>query len=274
MFPDLEQIGDLSPGELAAQYGDVLERVMFGDADFAAIFPVYPEIWCRYVLPYRQMHKGTLTGTKWQEFSEHHYSAIVRCWNARNTCSLIEESCQKIKQYSSVGESILRLHAQLLEFFGSMASALDNMEACFKQIGDTKAFGSCAGNKQSPWSLCWLFERRTQIIHKILIPIAEYSGIPSMDLSLFMDIDKRWDDENNRPVTEVGEITSRALSEFIRGMARCWATLYDLMKRKCPADKPKALPYSILHWGSFSSGIGRPDNYPDGPPHAPPTSDI
>jgi hypothetical protein len=223
---------------------------------------VYPLIWSRFILRNRQSGSTTLTTPEWQALAQYHYTAIVRCWNVQNVRRAIRRGVEEIFQEWPKATKLLLLHEQLLTLFGSIGSAYDNMQKCFEveQVNCPAAFSQCCGNKQNMWSLAWLWERRHQALHKVLVPISRRTGSPSVDMSLFADIDSSWNQANFREVKPVHEIVEMAYQGFLSGMKSCWSQLYDLLIKKHDrfADKPNLLRTEILY-GPFTSVSDPPE---------------
>jgi hypothetical protein len=256
-------ISHLNSQQILIEYGDMLEQVMFLDDQFAASFAIYPEVWVRYVLPKRNPYSRTLSTEPWIEFSQHHYTTIVRCWHAWTTRNEILKTCKEMeKQYDQFHLHALSLHSKFVEFFGSIGGAIDNMEKCFNDYPAKcrEAFPKCLGSREVPWTLAWLYERRTQAVHMTLVPILEYAGAPCVDMSLFSTEDQAWTQTDYRNVEEISKIIDTAYAAFRSGMTRCWSELYRIMAQKEPTDRPKELSQSVICHG-FGSGGLYPNNY-------------
>jgi hypothetical protein len=254
---DLVDISKKSTRELLVEYGDVLEQKIFADEIFFKEFRVYGEIWARYILPNREVNSPTLTTPCWREFAASHYSAIVRCWTVRASAVEICHACENIINNDETALSLLSIHGRLLTFFTAIGAAHDNMQRCFKvwPIETSGAFDACGGNPREPFSLAWLYDRRTQAVHSALVPINNGDGTFSVDMSLFKDKATNWAEADWRDQEGIAEIVSAANHGFHSGMSRCWSKLKDIFQNKMPADKPNAIESGKL-WPSFGSGNG------------------
>src|SRR5678815_1858116 len=109
--------------------GDMLERRMFADDNFAQSFSMYAEIWMGFVLPNRDPQNPGFAVDEWQAFGETHYSAIVRCWNMRQSLHRIQQLCEDfLHNDADKAGIILDLQRELLSFFGSAGAFKDNLE--------------------------------------------------------------------------------------------------------------------------------------------------
>jgi hypothetical protein len=257
-----------SPIELLKQFGDLLERHMFAEANFAGEFSVYPEVWSRYILPNRETKQPTITTGSWRRLAEHNYTAIVRCWNTRTALQRITDLCTKMAAEGAAALLLLELHEAIVTFFASAGAAIDNLRRSFEaEPACCSARGDAAlrGEGEDMGSLRWIYERRTQSVHKILVPCYELEGVPSLDVSLFSDTETHWDDAKGIDSWCVASLFEYLWSRFSSQMNGAWAQLFDQLKDKKPPANPeeivKVTATYTLNWSS-----GTPQN-PRGTPN-------
>lgn len=220
--------------ETIRQHGDLLEHVMFADDEFAGRFAQYPIIWRALVLPNRDPEFPTLATQDWRAFAAHHYSAIVRCWNARTAALRIEAVCMALIENPKALGSYLDLQEHYVSFFGCMGGVKDNLGFVFDdpQVNSVPAFEQRCGAANTYGSIRWFYERRTQAVHKIVVPFFDVQGLPHFDMSAFADPDVQWDTLTNTDVRSVAEVASQLWDRFAYEAAGCWSLLLDILRRQ------------------------------------------
>jgi hypothetical protein len=113
------------------KYGDLLERHMYADNDFASAFSLYPVIWAAHILPRRSKGTLCLESKDWQRFAEFHYTAIVRCWNALQTVRRIVSSAEKRQDETDAARAQMNWHDGLACFLWFSGSAKENLQRAF-----------------------------------------------------------------------------------------------------------------------------------------------
>jgi hypothetical protein len=174
------------PLQLIREHGDLLERHIFADAQFASDFNLYPIVWSLYVLQQRSPGKLGLADLNWLRFAERHYSTIIRCWMAASSQNEIDVLCMEAIDNPSPALH-LRLHRLLFKFYCSLGAAIDNMRFAFAAhpINAEAAFEAVYSRPDVAANLRWLYERRTQFIHKAIVPCFNNEGLLSLDAAFF-----------------------------------------------------------------------------------------
>jgi hypothetical protein len=257
------------PLSLLKQYGDLLERTMFKDDQFAGCFSAYPKVWARHILPNRAKEQPTVTTKSWMRLAEHNYTAIVRCWNVKQANLRITEICTHVAANGPDGDLFLALQEALLAFFCCAGGAIDNLRnafavepVCSPKTGNATLYESATG-----WgSLKWIYARRTQSVHKVLIPCFLSQGVPHFDASLFIYKETRWDKPAMTDIQSVDDLQTRIWRDFfVPQMNSAWHVLFDHL-RTADSSLPflpvtvNIVPYN-LEWSS-----GTPME-PDGSPY-------
>lgn len=158
--------------ESIRKHGDPLERLFFRDEAFATAFPLYAEVWSKAVLPFRLEGAAHLASPEHEPFASSHYSAIVRCWSVYQTRLRITNISADCVDAAGASE-ILALHDALFSYFCLAGAAIDNLEKCFKakpDRGDAGAIGS----------LEWFYDRRTRMVHQLIVPVWSCQGLPQL----------------------------------------------------------------------------------------------
>lgn len=214
-------------------HGDVLEQRMFADDEFAASFALYVVVWNAVVLPNRDPSYPTLAIEPWRGFGGHHYSAIVRCWNAYRAKKRFAEQCVQAAAGDDKAGALLDLHEHYVAFFCSIGGAYDNLSSTFstQQVNAPLAFADAVGSATKPGTLKWFYERRTQAVHKLVIPCFLKNGVPCFDRSAFSDPDVKWDQLTN-DIHEFDEAIEQLWLQLIGEFKRCWSRLLDVLKAK------------------------------------------
>ena len=228
----------IPPLELLKQYGDLLEREMFQDVDFAAHFSAYPSVWAQYILPNRNTKLPTLATKPWMSLAEHNYTAIVRCWNVRSAYQRITGICTQIAARDASGALILELQEVLVAFFSCAGAAIDNLYRAFAvdPVRSTAAGDHALYGKTFGWgSLKWVYERRTQNVHKVLVPCYESGGVPCFDAALFVDAETHWDQAKGVKIESIADFMDRIWKEFADQMNGAWFNLYGQLQQ---VEKP------------------------------------
>ncbi|MGA7499893.1 MAG: hypothetical protein WBX00_24445 [Isosphaeraceae bacterium] len=235
--------------------GDILERKFFSDEDFARSFDLYPLVWKRRVLPFREPDNIDLANTPQREFGEKHYTTIVRCWMAYTANKEIGSQCEAAFVTPSV-ENQLKLHRLLFEFYCSMGAAIDNMEGCFNSppISSSKAFTTIRDRPTYEGSLKWLYDRRTQFVHKALVPCFYAGELLHLNAGIFESKEVRWTDQRPGKNTEISELCNLHWSIFAGEMKKCWSTLLTLFPKMFSDVEPCLLPGTFMTLTSACSG--------------------
>ena len=215
--------------------GDAFEREMFKDEEFANQFFEYPRIWAEYVGSRRDPVQPLLK-SKWQKFSEHNYTAIVRCWNAREALQTLDNSCA---EYFSTGSTnaALSCQAHMVSLIALAQSAAENLHKAFESEPalDPQAYVDKLGDRHTIGSLAWVLISRNHFIHDALTPLHEDKGVLHIDVSVLTMRDPRW--SQPKSVEDATKLFSQVWNEFARCMNGAWAALYSTIRTKVtPSD--------------------------------------
>lgn len=240
--------------ESIKEYGDLLERHMYSDDEFAALFSIYPMIWNKHLLPKRTPGTLSLTSDEWQRFAESHYTAVVRCWNAMKNVKRVSETAMENISEFDAAKAQLDFHDAFACFFYFAGAAVDNLRHAFevRPVQCQSAFESIFGHDVADGrNLNWFFRRRHQFIHKALVPCVEESKLLSVDVSFFDEIETKWD----KPcftvkLTDAVNLVESLWSQFSAQMHAAWSKLFEMLN-EMPAGPssnrdvaPEVLPRS------------------------------
>lgn len=260
-------LGSNDPLLLIQQCGDLLERKIFQDADFGTKFCAYPMVWACYILPNRDTLRPTVATRDWMKLAEHNYTAIVRCWNVYCSARRIGDICTRIAANGSDGEAFLDLHETLCTFFCCSGGAIDNLRATFRCQPI-----SLRGNADDPvcgqsteWgSLQWIYDRRTQSVHKVLIPCYKSRGVPCFDTSHFDDSETHWDNAKGIAIQSIDDLIGQIWDRFAIQMNAAWYRLLGHLKETQPSRQAEPAIVNLVRYNvEWSSGLpGHPDGSP------------
>ena len=223
------------------KHGDAFEREIFRDEEFSTLFISYPLLWAEYIGSTRDP-KQPLMKSKWQKFSEHNYTAIVRCWNAREALRLLDAACVKYFD-GSTSDSVkagLDCQAHMVSFIALAQSAAENLKkTCkFAPTPALQAFSdrSTSGDRNRPGSLAWILISRNHFLHDALTPLHDDGGVLHIDVRVLTMRDPRW--EQPKSVLDATKLFHEVWAEFSRDMNNVWAALYSAIRTKVTPSSP------------------------------------
>lgn len=210
--------------------GDAFERWMYQDETFNRIFPNYPLVWAEYVASRRDPQQPLLK-TRWQKFAEHNYTAIVRCWNAKNALNRLNLACESYFTHQTARVA-LECHEGMVAFTALAQSAAENLRKAFEAepVKDAAAFEQKSGLDSQPGSLKWLLAARNHCLHDALSPLHSKDGILHIDLTSLIVKDPRW--ESPKTPKDATELFASVWSTFARHMDDAWASMYSRLRSK------------------------------------------
>lgn len=203
--------------DLIRKHGDAVERHIFADDDFANSLSSYPIVWNRYVFGAREAGSLTVSGD-WRLFAQHHYASIVRCWSMYEART---KSVGVARTFDGEAHTVLELQGGLLAFYGSMGSALDNLEKCFT---NAPAHGGRQWDTKSIGDLRALFDRRNAEVHDGIRPIFGFEGMPVVDKSLYGDRYVPWE-EGSQNLEELEVWIESEWNVFVQSARAVWSDL-------------------------------------------------
>ncbi len=248
--------------------GDLLERRMFSEGEFAEVFSLYPTVWALYVLPNRSPGHLGLANAEWLRFAERHYSCIVRCWMAHTALREIRSLCQSSLD-APTADHHLQLHRLLFDFFCSLGAAIDNMRFSYAAhpVNSVNDFEKAFSRTDIGTSLKCLYERRTQFIHKAIVPCFDRNGLLSLDSALFDDTETRWDQRRPLKISSVADLCDFYWDGFVTEMRSVWSRLLDILKANRPTSVAE-IKFSPLQPGELQWSSASP-SWPSGWPNLP-----
>lgn len=235
--------------------GDPLERLFFRDVEFATAFHIYPKVWSKAVLPFRSEGSAHLAVPERASFASSHYSAIVRCWSMYQTRLRLSDI--SAKSIGAVDEGvILALHDALFSYFCLAGAAIDNLQKCFR--GPTPS----RGDRTFEGSLEWFYDRRTRLVHQIVVPVWTSNGLPQLSPdSLGKGVSWSAEISNGSAVTPCS-VAERVWPKFVQGMSGWWSKLLA----EQPDAQPPTTPSHVAALHDFSPVI-EPSGSPSGGGH-------
>lgn len=229
-------------------HGDLVEKHIFGNEDFASALHLYPVIWNRYVHPNREVG-GLRVVEEWRGFAQHHYAAIVRCWGMFGAKNAILEGAAS---WSGTTESILRLQSELVAYYAFNGSVIDNLNKCFAALDDPTDVKNLGRFGTS-------FDRRNTEVHDGIRPIFDLDGTPVFDVSLYAEQHRLWEDGLG-DLTSLHDWIMSEWSSFIGDASSAWSQLLSCLQRTRPPRTPKAQPPDVdLPPGMSPAVSGQPE---------------
>ena len=244
--------------DLIREKGDPLEQTIYEDDCFAGLFVSYAEIWTRVILSNRDQTIPGRTVPEWLSFSELHYSALIRSWNVYSSGRRLTEIATEIAGSSGDAACLyLQLHKEYVAFFCCAGGAIENLDGAFASLPDAPPAQFKRGLEDEWASLEWIYKRRTQAVHKIVIPFFDLNGVPHFDAKLFADPDSRWFDNDVIDPQCLSDECERIWNKFAGQMAAQWSGLHDIVKERWPDST--ATDVQVLERQRSS---GSPSDYP------------
>ncbi|MBN8597229.1 MAG: hypothetical protein J0L78_06105 [Planctomycetes bacterium] len=224
---------ELKALDLIRRHGDVIERHLFEESDFANYFSIYPEVWARFVLPNRLGGSVEFANAAWAKFCEHHYSCIVRCQSVREAydtaCHLTSQSFQEWD-----AQTLLDLHDALFGFFAFAAAAIENLAKCFQSApGLAQQTQPDRGDEREIGSANWFLVRRNSLVHEMIVPVGIHDGVPRLCETVFQK-HVGWHKADLRSTTTVGDLIEQSWAHFIRLIQRWESQLLDALEVRHP----------------------------------------
>lgn len=241
------------------EYGDPLEKTIYADDCFAGLFASYAEIWTRVILPNRDPQNPGRTFPEWRPFSESHYSALIRSWNVYSSQRRLTEMATEITGSSGDAACLyLELHREYVTFFCCAGGAIENLETAFTRLPNGSSAGFTRGRKDEWGSLDWTYDRRTQAVHKIVIPFFDLQGVPHFDAKLFASPDSHWFQNGATDPKCLSDECERIWGKFAGCMAAQWSKLHEIVNGRWPKCNSTHVPVSEQPQSSGSASISVP----------------
>lgn len=245
--------------------GDLLERHMFADANFAKWFGHYADAWASYVLPHRGNDGLDKRGLDWREFAQRHYTAIVRCWN-------VWEFQKRLESPPSDPAGQLRLHADFAGFFAMARAAIENLHKAQVAIAiraNSYEYLDERYGKDFP-NIGWLRLPRHALLHNRVLPINSLTDPITIDISLLPACSNRTPDDmswhkGDRNFRSLVGVIDEAWEAFRLQMNDLWR---DLLQQLSSSSRVNAISGTGAGTASANplagtgSGVPLPDTGP------------
>lgn len=231
------------PIDLIREHGDAVEKVAFRDASFAGRFEIYARVWASYILPNRDPAAPHRTLEPWHIFSQAHYTAFVRMCNASQAASRITLTCRELGSPTSAAnqdmefkvDAILRLHESLLSLFGCYGAVRDNLIRAFASRPlnkESEGIHEFARYGEAEFTPEWVYDRRSQHVHSILVPIFQTDNKTMFDGSLWVDKKCRWEDASGEPkdFRVVSDYINDIHTKYSTAISSIWHVLFTRLQ--------------------------------------------
>ena len=189
--------------EMLGKFGDPLERAIVRESidELGWILKPYSDIWRAYVQPNR-IGAGETLMREWMLFGGSHYTALIRAHNALGFYKGIVTLCERGGSEDD-GTLLLGLQSATSGFWWSLGALVDNLGQALERFpgseigrkGDREASekdrdpGANLLKTEKPF-LKYLYQRRTQLIHSRVVPIAMDTGYAMFDYG-YLDDERR-----------------------------------------------------------------------------------
>jgi hypothetical protein len=225
--------------------GDAVEKFACDEASIAPLIGQYAAIWANYVRPKRMPGNPALIEGPIADLAERHYTALVRLLGALGAAKRASDACIELASGATAGSSVVVVQSELLTFFSSAGAAVENLEAAYA----APPIGSKSALMPNPSDVFgspkWFYDRRTQYVHKRLLPIFEIDGVLHIDTEHFFDKEVKWNDSTHK-VHELSASVENLASLLVAGLVTGWSQLYKRLRSAAPvAVGPSGSPMPI-----------------------------
>lgn len=200
----------MSNVELLGRDGDPMERAIVRDAidELGGILAPYADIWRSYVKPAR-LGTGEILHPECMLFGGNHYTALIRAHNALGFYKDIIAFCEVGNMDDDAGV-LLSLQSSTSGFWWSLGALVDNLGQAIENFPDSTVRKVRDGGlkllRTERKYLKYLYDRRTQLIHSRIVPVAMDEGTVKFDYGYL--------DESNKDRRELLPEGTEWKSEF------------------------------------------------------------
>ena len=180
--------------ELLGRYGDPMERAIVRQSmtELGGILAPYADIWRAYVKPAR-IGTGEILNPECMLFGGNHYTALIRAHNALGFYKEIIAFCE-VGNMDDDGGLLLSLQSTTSGFWWSLGALVDNLGQAIENFPDSTVKKMRDGGlkllRTERKYLKYLYDRRTQLIHSRIVPIAMDNGNVKFDYG-YLDDEKK-----------------------------------------------------------------------------------
>jgi hypothetical protein len=117
--------------------------------------------------------------------------------------------------------------------FGCVGAVVENLEKAFEAAPIRSAQRLFTVGGDIVGSANWFYDRRTQYLHKKLIPIFLISGVPHLDVSVYAGKNVDWKID----VPEAADLTTmipHLTASLMESLAAGWAQLHSCLRQATP----------------------------------------
>jgi hypothetical protein len=172
--------------------GDPVEKAILADREgLHGIIEPYAKAWAVQLLP-RRNHVGTVEAGPWHVFGSHHYTALLRTYNANRAVRSLAPHCIKLMDNPKDGLAVLEIHNVWATAWEGLGAAIENLEKALEALPG----GAAAKIRDDQLAKC--YERRSQSIHSVVSPVIADRGEVRLYLS-HVNGDVSWQDERRYP---------------------------------------------------------------------------
>lgn len=231
--------------------GDEVEKHACDVEALAPLIGRYAAIWANYVRPKRRPSNPALIQSPINDLAERQYTALVRLLGALDAATRISDVSIAVAGSRPNGSTVVSMQSDLLTFFSSAGAAVESLENAYAAeplISKEPLMPAPADAIGSPK---WFYDRRTQYVHKRLLPVFEVDGLLHLDVAHFIDKDVTWN-ESSKDAREVSAWIEQLTPRLVSGLTNGWSRLYTRLRSASPIAFGGATPTV-----SFTSGAPR-----------------
>lgn len=173
--------------------GDPFERIIAQCDELSGVLHPYAEIWSSFILP-RRVGDGSMVEEKWIPFASSHYTALIRLHHACNAKNALLKLCENIGSENGY-ELLLNAHADWSAFWENLGSVVDNLKHVRKEAGKLMSANDSSDEYEvghENLTLKFAYDRRTQFIHKAIVPAMVVEGMVVFNTAHYDDEQTNW----------------------------------------------------------------------------------
>jgi len=215
-----------------ASEGDEIEKLATENTALSPVAGYYAVIWANYVLPRRNASNPAFIDQPVTDFAELHYTALTRLLCAQQSVERLGPLCLQALASTQPAKEILEVQASLLTFFACTGAAVENLEKAYeaKPCEGSDLFTESADVQGTPK---WFYDRRTQYLHKRLVPVFLLDGLLHLDSTVFASKSVVWQQESQN-VQEITGFIEKLSTQAVTGLASGWARMYTRLREVAP----------------------------------------
>lgn len=165
-------------------WGDPIEREIIKDSELLSVVTPYAAIWAKHILSRRDNEHRYVTDDLWYRFGAHHYTALIRVHNARQSLAAIATATKVLAGNQDAVHQLLALHLAIASFWESLGSAIENLERALASVVPGAKVDRLG-------ALGKAHRQRSRLIHGLVVPVGVDRGSVEFMVSHLEDEDDK-----------------------------------------------------------------------------------